>query len=119
MCLTLSPAEGAERFALLCGDEERSVYISGAADPLPVATLQRYLDDFLCRHPGAEIDYIHGDDVLRRLSSRPGCAGFLLPPLNKSAFFAAIDQLGTLPRKTFSMGHANEKRCYMECRRIR
>ena len=119
MCLTLSPADGAERFTLLCGDEERDVYIAGASDPLPVATLQHYLDDFLRRHPEAEIDYIHGDDVLRRLSARPGCAGFLLPPLDKSAFFAAIDQLGTLPRKTFSMGHANEKRCYMECRRIR
>ena len=57
--------------------------------------------------------------MLRRLAGAPGRVGFLLPALDKAAFFPAIDALGTLPRKTFSMGHANEKRCYYECRAIR
>ena len=85
---------------------------------LPVDTLQRYLDDFLRRHPEAAIDYIHGEDVVRRLCQAPDAIGFLLPPLDKSDFFPAIQRLGVLPRKTFSMGHANEKRFYMECRKI-
>ena len=86
--------------------------------PLPVSTLQTYLDDFLARHPEAEIDYIHGDDVLRGLVSTGDSIGFLLPPIDKATFFDAVQTLGILPRKTFSMGHAHEKRFYMECRRI-
>ena len=85
---------------------------------LPVDTLQRYLDDFLRRHPEAAIDYIHGEDVVRRLCQAPDAIGFLLPPLDKSDFFPAIQRLGVLPRKTFSMGHAHEKRFYMECKTI-
>ncbi len=87
--------------------------------PMPVSTLQTYLDDFLARHEEAEIDYIHGDDVLRSLVDGPDAIGFLLPPLDKSTFFDAVQTLGILPRKTFSMGHAHEKRFYMECRKIR
>ena len=119
MTLADTDAPGAQRFLFIAGGTEQEVFVHAPDDPLPVATLQRYLDDYLARHAQAEIDYIHGDDVLRRLAEQPERAGFLLPPLDKHAFFAAIDELGTLPRKTFSMGHAHEKRCYMECRRIR
>ena len=76
------------------------------------------VDDFLRRHPEAAIDYIHGEDVVRRLCQAPDAIGFLLPPLDKSDFFPAIQRLGVLPRKTFSMGHAHEKRFYMECKAI-
>lgn len=112
-------ADNAQTLQVILTGKERTVSIAHPDGPLPVATLQRYLDDFLARHPEVEIDYIHGDDVLRSLASAPDTAGFLLPPLNKSAFFDAISVLGTLPRKTFSMGHAHEKRFYVECRRIR
>lgn len=118
MRLVPGEAEEAQTFCIVSGDGERLVSVLSPDGPLPVATLQRYLDDYLARNPEAEIDYIHGDDVLRRLGSAPGCVGFLLPALDKGAFFPAIDTLGTLPRKTFSMGHAHEKRFYMECRRI-
>lgn len=96
-----------------------TVPIGNPEGPIPCATLQTYLDDFLARHPEAEIDYIHGDDVLRGLAEAPGAIGFLLPPLAKADFFRAVSTLGILPRKTFSMGHAHEKRFYMECRQIR
>ncbi|MBQ7851086.1 MAG: DUF1015 domain-containing protein [Clostridia bacterium] len=119
MTLSGEAAEESQSVTLVLPGEERTLHIHHPDGPLPAATLQRYLDDFLSRHPEAEIDYIHGDDVLRDLARRPGAAGFLLPPLDKHAFFAAIQALGTLPRKTFSMGHAHEKRFYMECRRIR
>lgn len=118
MTLADAPAEGSQAVGLVLPGEERTLHIHHPDGPLPAATLQRYLDDFLARHPEAEIDYIHGDDVLRTLAQRPGTAGFLLPPMDKHAFFSAITTLGTLPRKTFSMGHASEKRFYMECRDI-
>lgn len=121
MALTMDtvPAADAQTVEVICAGDAQTAVISAPDGPIPVATLQRYLDDFLARHPEAEIDYIHGDDVLRRLAGAPGAVGFLLPPLDKSAFFAAIGNLGILPRKTFSMGHAHQKRFYMECRAIR
>ncbi|MBQ8556426.1 MAG: DUF1015 domain-containing protein [Clostridia bacterium] len=118
LCETTGNGEKEQIVTVICGGHEFTAAIANPDGPLPVATLQRYLDHFLARHPEAEIDYIHGDDVVRRLAAAPDAIGFLLPPLDKSAFFGAIDTLGILPRKTFSMGHAHEKRFYMECRRI-
>lgn len=112
------PTEGEQQITVLFDGFELSVAIGSPDGPLPVSTLQTYLDDFLAHHDGAQIDYIHGDDVLRSLAEAPGAIGFLLPPLDKSAFFPAVQELGILPRKTFSMGHAHEKRFYMECRGI-
>ena len=110
--------EGAQKVQVISADGEKTVAVANPDGAIPVDTLQRYLDDFLRRHPEAEIDYIHGDDVLRSLAQQEGSIGFLVPPIDKGTFFDAIKQLGTLPRKTFSMGHAHEKRFYMECKRI-
>jgi hypothetical protein len=85
---------------------------------LPVATLQAFLDQYLPDRPGARLDYIHGEDALERLGTQPGCIGFFLPALAKDDFFRTIIRDGVLPRKTFSMGEADEKRFYLECRRI-
>jgi hypothetical protein len=85
---------------------------------LPVASLQAFLDDYLAQPVGARIDYIHGEDALERLSAPPGNIGFYLPTLNKSDFFRTVIRDGALPRKTFSMGEADEKRFYLEGRRI-
>ena len=102
---------------LLAG-REVPLYVRGSRHALPVGTLQGFLDDWLAAHPEAAIDYIHGEDSLRHLSARPSSAGFLLPSPDLGALFTAVDQNGALPRKTFSMGHAWEKRYYMECRAI-
>lgn len=84
-----------------------------------VHVLQEILDDVLRECSGARLDYIHGDDALRTLASRPGCAGFFLPATDKHSFFRMIGQAGALPRKTFSIGQATEKRYYTEARAIR
>ena len=118
LAIDAAPAAGDQLVTLTMANAEQTAVIRQPDGPLPVATLQTWLDDFLARHPEAEIDYIHGDDVVRRLAAAPDAIGFLLPPLDKSAFFTAIQVLGILPRKTFSMGHAHEKRFYMECRTI-
>ena len=84
----------------------------------PLARLQAFLDSWLAGHPEARIDYIHGEAALRGLVNRPDALGLMPRPFDKSELFDAIRRHGVLPRKTFSMGEATEKRYYMEARRI-
>ena len=94
------------------------VEVSNPYSNLPVGTLQAFLDDFLA-HGGAEkIDYIHGEDAVYKLGQLPGNIAFYLPGMDKSDLFKTVILDGALPRKTFSMGEAYEKRFYMECREI-
>ena len=85
---------------------------------LAVGTLQTFLDAYVERH-GGEVDYIHGDDVTDELGARPGNIGFKLPAMGKEQLFKTVMADGVLPRKTFSMGHAQDKRYYVEARKIR
>ena len=85
---------------------------------LAVGTLQAFIDQYLKEHPG-EVDYIHGDDVADQLGAKPGCIGFKLPAMGKEQLFKTVMADGVLPRKTFSMGHAQDKRYYVEARKIR
>jgi len=85
---------------------------------LAVGTLQRFLDEYLPAH-GGEVDYIHGDEVTRTLGAKPGSMGFLLGAMGKEQLFKTVIADGVLPRKTFSMGNAQDKRYYVEARRIR
>ncbi len=99
------------------GGKSGTVCLDPAKSQLPVGALQRFLDGYLERHPG-NLDYIHGDDTLRELAGQEGAIGFLLPAMEKSQLFRGVIADGALPRKTFSMGHAKEKRYYLECREI-
>ncbi len=85
---------------------------------LAVGTLQAFLDDHLVAH-GGEVDYIHGDEVTDELGSKPGNLGFKLPAMRKEQLFKTVMADGVLPRKTFSLGQAQDKRYYMEARKIR
>ena len=85
---------------------------------LAVGTLQSFLDGYLKDH-GGEVDYIHGDEVTKELGSKPGNMGFLLPAMGKDQLFKTVMADGVLPRKTFSMGHAQDKRYYVEGRKIK
>ena len=82
--------------------------------PLPVGCVQMLLDE----HKDTEIDYIHGEGSVRALVAAGKGTGILVPAMNKSLLFPAVAQGGVLPRKTFSMGEAHEKRYYMETRKI-
>ena len=86
---------------------------------LAVGTLQAFLDTYCKEHPEISIDYIHGDDVARKLGRQPENLSFLLPPMGKDQLFRTVMADGVLPRKTFSMGEAQDKRYYLEARRIR
>lgn len=85
---------------------------------LAVGTLQEFLDAY-CRENGGEVDYIHGDDVTERLGAQPNNIGFKLPAMGKDELFKTVLADGVLPRKTFSMGHAQDKRYYVEARKIK
>jgi hypothetical protein len=85
---------------------------------LPVGTLQAFLDQWIKEGGAEKIDYVHGHEVVTRLASQTGNLGFYLPAMPKSDLFKTVILDGVLPRKTFSMGEAREKRFYMECRRI-
>ena len=112
-------AEGSDhRFTVVSADGEETVSVLNPEGAIPCETIQKFLDDFLARHPEAEIDYIHGEQSLRALASAPGAVGFLLPEIDKNSFFSDVKKLGVLPRKTFSMGEADEKRFYMEAKEI-
>ena len=84
---------------------------------LAVGTLQAVIDEYL-KTIGGEVDYIHGDEVTKELGSKSGNMGFLLPAMGKDQLFKTVMADGVLPRKTFSMGHAQDKRYYIEARKI-
>jgi len=85
---------------------------------LAVATLQEFLDAYLAAGSRGHIDYIHGVAAVQRLGASADTLGFFLPALSKHDLFGTIVYDGALARKTFSMGEADEKRFYLECRRI-
>jgi uncharacterized protein DUF1015 len=94
------------------------IEIANPSSNLPVGTLQPFLDTFLKGGGAEKIDYVHGEDVTVKLGSQANNAGFYLPGMNKSDLFKTVILDGALPRKTFSMGEAREKRFYMEARKI-
>lgn len=85
---------------------------------LELATLESFLNDYLER-TGGKVDFIHGDEVVNELGVKEGNMGFFFPPISKHSLFKTIIFDGALPRKTFSMGEADEKRFYLEARRIK
>ena len=87
---------------------------------LPVGTLQGFLDAYTASHPRARVDYIHGAEEAQSLAGeREDAVAFLLPPMDKGALFPTVVHDGALPRKTFSVGRAQDKRFYLEARKIR
>lgn len=84
---------------------------------LAVSKLQPALDEYL-KEGEMEIDYIHGTEDVLELGTKDNGTGILLPPIAKDSFFETIGKTGPLPRKSFSMGEADEKRFYLECRKL-
>lgn len=99
-------------------DEFGVIEIAAEGSNLPVGSLQNFLDAFMKGKGAREIDYVHGTEPLADLGRKPGNAGFYLPAMGKSELFKTVIIDGALPRKTFSMGEAWEKRFYMEARRL-
>ncbi len=100
------------------GSTYGSIHIPHPTRQLTVGTLQDFIDIYLADHPEAQVDYIHGEQSVQALAEQPHAIGFLFSGMEKNELFPTVMFDGALPRKTFSMGHAQDKRYYMECRRI-
>jgi len=107
--------EDAQKFTCCYGDTVKEISVKPTGK-LAVATLQTWLDKYLEQNADVKIDYIHGEDVVHSLSRQPNTLGFIFDGMQKSELFPAIKQDGSLPRKTFSMGNACDKRFYIEAR---
>lgn len=112
------PALGTSEFLVVDGGNEIALSLP-ATHVQPVGTLQQFLDRYVAEHPEVEVDYIHDEESLRALADAEGTVGFLFRGMEKEDLFPAIVAGGPLPRKTFSMGHARDKRYYLEGRRIK
>ena len=110
----LIPDETQPDLTLVSKAGARPFRIGKPLHTLPVGTVQKLLDQW----DGLNLDYVHGDDAVREIVKKENAVGILLPPMRKEDLFPAVTKNGPLPRKTFSMGEANEKRYYMEARKI-
>ena len=106
------------RLTVLTGKTPFEVTYPHGTHPLDVGTLQSFLDRYTAAHPGVTVDYIHGEEALSSIVEKNGAIGFLFPGMEKEQLFPAVREKGALPRKTFSMGEARDKRYYLEARRI-
>lgn len=113
-----TPPASAFSIPYITREQSGLIIIENPSSKLEVGALQNALDVMVKERKSADIDYIHGTDSVRKLSLKDGNAGFMLTSMDKSLLFPAVAADGALPRKTFSMGEANEKRYYIECRYI-
>ena len=107
-----------QTFIMVTKNGEKKLGIKNPKSNLTVGSVQKFIDDYLAEN-GGRVDYIHGDEVVKRLGSENGNAGFLFPSIAKSDLFPTVIRDGVLPRKAFSMGHAWDKRFYLEARGIK
>lgn len=98
---------------------EKEIVFAHGNHTLTVGTLQAFLDDYIKRHPECKIDYIHGIDSLKSVAKAENAIGLLFEGMEKRDLFPAVKRDGALPRKTFSMGLARDKRYYIESRKIK
>lgn len=115
--VSYSPAAG-QKIGFVTASRRGELWIKDPSSQLAVGTLQNFLDKYLAEN-GGSVDYIHGDETTAALGAKPGNIGFLLPAMEKADLFKTVRLDGALPRKTFSMGNACDKRYYLECRKIR
>ncbi len=108
-----------QTIAVVRKGEKRTLTVKSPKSQLAVGTLQAFLGRYCEKHPQVTVDYIHGEDSLCTLASRDNAVGFLFNGMKKDELFRTVIWDGALPRKTFSMGHAPDKRYYMECRKIK
>lgn len=116
--LGLSEIQESDQYVICCcGGSEKKFWIHNKTSNLSVGSLQNFLDGYI-KENGGKIDYIHGAETVRQLAEKHSGMGFILPDMDKSQLFPTVIKDGALPRKTFSMGHAEDKRFYMEARKI-
>ena len=107
-----------QKIDFITSAKEGTLWIKNPKSNIPVGSLQLFLDEYLKNHEG-KIDYVHGEEVTKELGHKAGNVGFILEAMSKNELFKTVTLDGALPRKTFSMGHSNDKRYYLEARKIK
>lgn len=107
-----------QKFTIVTSNEVKDLYITNPKSNIAVGSIQMFLDEYLSNHKGS-IDYIHGEDVTKKLGSKEGNIGIIFDAMAKEDLFKTVILDGALPRKTFSMGHSYDKRFYLEARKIK
>jgi hypothetical protein len=115
---SLSGDASEQTIEYICSDKCGTLVAKHPVKQLTVGTLQDFLDSYVSSHKSASIDYIHGESSVKSLVSDTS-VGFIFSGMSKSELFKTVIYDGALPRKTFSMGHAEDKRYYLECRKIK
>ncbi len=116
--ISSSPMPDSQCFEYVTCKRREKIWIKNPSSNIAVGTLQNFIDWYLEEHKG-RLDYIHGEDAVVKLASKPHNIGILLPGMDKADLFTTVRLDGALPRKTFSMGHARDKRFYLETRKIK
>ncbi len=107
-----------QTFSIIDASGCKEMTVDNPTSLLPVGTLQTFLDGYIKTCEGAVIDYIHGVESTKKLASAKNAIGFIFKGMEKSELFPTVVRDGALPRKTFSMGEADDKRFYLEARKI-
>ena len=113
-----SPQEGQQYFDCVIGDETKRIWIADPSSNVVTGTVQNFIDHYIREFSG-KVDYVHGENIVRQLAAQTDNVGILFPSIPKESLFETILIDGILPRKTFSMGTAADKRFYLECRKIK
>lgn len=99
--------------------KEGNISIDIPEEKISTGVIQEFIDQYIANNPNAKVDYIHGIDDVKKLSSNKNSIGFIYEGISKDTLFKSVKATGSLPRKTFSMGEARDKRYYLECRKIK
>ncbi len=116
--LSLNGSAETQSVEIIANGTYKNLVIENPNSQLAVGTVQEFLDEYVKKNKDASVDYIHGEDIVKELSKKPNTVGILFDGMSKDMLFKTVIFDGALPRKTFSMGHAEDKRFYLECRKI-
>lgn len=114
---TISEQGEGQALEYMIGGQRVRIGIMNPTSQLATGTVQTFIEAYIGEH-GGTVDYIHGEDVVERLCGEPDTVGIIFPEISKDRFFASIKMDGPMPKKTFSLGHADDKRFYLEARAI-
>ena len=112
------PGAGLHRVLLVTGSGEREITATGFSIGTLIAAAEDFCQGYIAAH-GGSVDYIHNDETAVELGRKTGCAALLLPKMEKDELFPSIVRSGPFPKKSFSIGRAEDKRYYLECRKIK
>ena len=109
---------GGQEIRYCYGDTKGAVYIKDGKSNLAIGTIQAFIDDYI-KEFGGRVDYIHGENVVCELAKAKNTIGFMVDGMDKRDLYPTVIKDGSLPRKTFSMGEAADKRFYLEAKKIK